>query len=229
MSDALKFLIVIKRSFSYFLPMARPINADATATRNRILERASALFAERGAGQTSIRSIASEANVSLAMVHHYFGSKGELYTACVESMYLELAGLRDSLLAELQDSTHTTQSEFLEHVVRSGWRFVCSHRSAMRLVMRDVIDQGEVPEERMRSFLVPFLDSAGALFAADSAERQTYVRTALQGMVFMFVRYSLSNPEEIRLIVAADDYETAARLLEENLVNIAKSLLIEKA
>ena len=208
--------------------MARPINADASATRNRILERASALFAQRGAGQTSIRSIASEANVSLAMVHHYFGSKGELYAACVESMYLELAGLRDSLFEELQASTHASPSEFLEQVVRTGWRFVRSHRSAMRLVMRDVIDQGEIPEERMTAFLVPFLDYAGALFTSASSGRQTYVRTALQGLVFMFVRYSLSNPEEIQLIVQSDDEDTANKLLEDNLVRMAQSLLIEK-
>ena len=209
--------------------MARPINADASATRSRILERASALFAERGAGQTSIRSIASEANVSLAMVHHYFGSKSELYAACVNSMYLELAGLRDSLLAELQSSAYQDQTQFLENVVRSGWRFVRSHRSAMRLVMRDVIDQGEVPEERMKTFLVPFLENAGALFAGESIERQLYVRTALQGLVFMLVRYSLSTPEEIRLIVKSNDDEKATQILEENLVNIATSLLIQKA
>jgi len=70
--------------------MSRPVNADADATRQRMLEAAVQLFAERGLGSTSIRDVAGAAGVSLAMVHHYFGSKDDLYDACIDATYAEL-------------------------------------------------------------------------------------------------------------------------------------------
>ena len=79
--------------------MSRPIHADAEATRGRILTAARKLFSERGIGSTSMRMIAKEAGVSAAMVHHYFGSKVDLYQASVEGMYQELRELQAELRA----------------------------------------------------------------------------------------------------------------------------------
>ena len=55
--------------------MARPKNADAAATRGRILAAARSLFAEQGLGGTSTRDIARTAGVSVATLHHHFGNK----------------------------------------------------------------------------------------------------------------------------------------------------------
>ena len=112
--------------------MARPINADAAATRQRILASATELFGERGA-TSSIREIAKSADVSLAMVHHYFGSKDELYNSCVDAMYVELAELREHLIAEV--GTTSDPRRIFEKAVREGFRFAREHQSAMRLMM----------------------------------------------------------------------------------------------
>jgi AcrR family transcriptional regulator len=57
--------------------------AGTSDTRERILTRARELFARNGIGNTSIRSIAAAAEVDAALVHHYFGTKGELFAAAV--------------------------------------------------------------------------------------------------------------------------------------------------
>lgn len=67
--------------------MSRPIHADSGATRRRILESAVTRFSGHGLDGASIREIARDADVSLAMVHHYFGSKDELYRTCIDAMY----------------------------------------------------------------------------------------------------------------------------------------------
>ncbi|WP_446216020.1 TetR/AcrR family transcriptional regulator [Micromonospora sp. IBHARD004] len=54
----------------------RPGNPD---TREAILTAARAAFAERGFDAASIRGIASAAGVDPALVHHYFGTKEELF------------------------------------------------------------------------------------------------------------------------------------------------------
>jgi AcrR family transcriptional regulator len=52
---------------------------DPASPRGRIIGAARRLFAEHGFAATSIRSIANEAEVNLAMVNYYFGNKEALY------------------------------------------------------------------------------------------------------------------------------------------------------
>ncbi|MET4433308.1 MULTISPECIES: TetR family transcriptional regulator [unclassified Mycolicibacterium] len=52
-------------------------------TRDRILSSARELFARNGIDKTSIRSIASSAGVDAALVHHYFGTKQQLFAAAI--------------------------------------------------------------------------------------------------------------------------------------------------
>lgn len=52
-------------------------------TRDRILSSARELFARNGIDKTSIRSIASAAGVDAALVHHYFGTKQQLFAAAI--------------------------------------------------------------------------------------------------------------------------------------------------
>ena len=59
----------------------QPRTPEATATRNRILQAARELFAERGFDGTSIRMVASRAGVSDPAVHYYFPGKYDLFRA----------------------------------------------------------------------------------------------------------------------------------------------------
>ena len=56
---------------------------DADATKQAIQAAATACFAEASYDQVSLRQIASIAGVDVALVGRYFGSKEELFTACV--------------------------------------------------------------------------------------------------------------------------------------------------
>jgi AcrR family transcriptional regulator len=53
-------------------------------TRDSILEAARRLFAEKGFDATTVRAIAAEAKVDPAMIHHYFGTKEELFSKTIE-------------------------------------------------------------------------------------------------------------------------------------------------
>ncbi|QLY33865.1 TetR/AcrR family transcriptional regulator [Nocardia huaxiensis] len=55
-----------------------------SGTREAILDAARVRFAEVGFDKASIRSIATAASVDPALVHHYFGTKQELFTAALE-------------------------------------------------------------------------------------------------------------------------------------------------
>jgi AcrR family transcriptional regulator len=55
----------------------------ASDTRERILTSARELFARNGIDKTSIRAVAAGADVDPALVHHYFGTKTQLFAAAI--------------------------------------------------------------------------------------------------------------------------------------------------
>jgi len=55
----------------------------ASDTRDRILASARELFARNGFDKTSIRAVAAGADVDPALVHHYFGTKTQLFAAAI--------------------------------------------------------------------------------------------------------------------------------------------------
>lgn len=57
--------------------------AGPSDTRDRILDNARELFARYGFDKTSIRAIAAAASVDAALVHHYFGTKQQLFAAAI--------------------------------------------------------------------------------------------------------------------------------------------------
>lgn len=56
----------------------------APDTRSAILDAARAGFATSGFAGTSVRSVAAAAGVDAALVHHYFGTKEDLFVAALE-------------------------------------------------------------------------------------------------------------------------------------------------
>ena len=54
-----------------------------TVTREEILAAARRLFGERGFDGTTIRAIAAEAGVNQGLVHHFFGTKDQIFIASV--------------------------------------------------------------------------------------------------------------------------------------------------
>ncbi|OBG38174.1 TetR family transcriptional regulator [Mycobacterium alsense] len=57
--------------------------AGSSDTRDRILASARELFARNGIDRTSIRAVAAAAGVDSALVHHYFGTKQQLFAAAI--------------------------------------------------------------------------------------------------------------------------------------------------
>lgn len=57
--------------------------AGPSDRRERILTSARELFARNGIDKTSIRAIAADAGVDAALVHHYFGTKTQLFAAAI--------------------------------------------------------------------------------------------------------------------------------------------------
>ncbi|MER6272650.1 MULTISPECIES: TetR/AcrR family transcriptional regulator [unclassified Streptomyces] len=61
----------------------RPPRTESADTRDRILVAAREEFSEHGYEKTSVRGIAKAAGVDSALVHHYFGTKEQIFEAAI--------------------------------------------------------------------------------------------------------------------------------------------------
>jgi AcrR family transcriptional regulator len=210
--------------------MARPVNADATATRGRILSSALDLFADAGMTGVTTREVAAAAGVSLAMIHHYFGNKEGLYRACLESMHDELGGLGVELKASLVEGS-AEPIAILERAVRIGFQFARGHRAAVRLMQRAIVDAGEMDPQIRTKRLLPFLDAISDALAAITGRPVARLRLAIQSTIFLVVRYAISHDSELAILAdvpAAHPSSASAAalvLIEDHLVEASLAML----
>jgi AcrR family transcriptional regulator len=204
--------------------MARPVAADAEATRARILAAAVQLVAERGIAGTTVRDVAAVSRVSLATVLHYFGSKDGLYAACVQAMDDELGTLRAGLLEAA--AAGTSPRDALARMVRRAWDFARVHRVAHQIVLRMVLDEGGMPRARLDSLLRPGLEDAEQILAPLLGVSPLRARLTMQTLVQLVARYAICSDDELCVITASGDAATAARLVGDHLVDLACGLLL---
>ncbi len=81
-------------------PGRRP---GAPDTRAEILEAARSVFAESGFDRATVRAIAAEADVDPAMIHHYFGSKDQLFAASIDLPSTATDRVLELLVADTDD------------------------------------------------------------------------------------------------------------------------------
>ena len=201
--------------------MARPAQADAAVTRQKVLESAATLFAELGEGNTSMRAIAGGAGVSLGTVHHYFGSKARLYDACIDAMYGELGTLWEELQNDIVDFSDLRP--VAKHVVRRGFVFARKNHKAIRLVMREVVDHGEVSAERRKRFVDPFFERITLTMAELLKRDAVEVRLMCQSVVNLVVRYALGSQHELEVVTGLTGKD-ALDAVENHLVKVVSTI-----
>jgi AcrR family transcriptional regulator len=103
--------------------------------RERLLEAAASVFAERGYEAARIEQIADAAGVSAGLLYRHFAGKRELYAELVHRADKEL--LRH--LAEAA-APGPPSGRRLERGVDAVLAFVEGHRNLWRMLMRDVVD-----------------------------------------------------------------------------------------
>ncbi len=224
--------------------MARPVNADPARTRTRLLEAAAHHFSRSGVHGTSLRAVARSAGVSLATINHYFGTKQELYGACLDhafdDMSRELAPLASLLERFASDVRAASVSsaerwQLVDGMVREGVRFGRRRRPLLQLIMRTLVETGELEQPWRDRSLVPFLDTTSALLAESTGRPVIELRLAVQAVIALGMRYCLSTPRELARLVGSvapgeepsdEQAQAAVDTFEDHLVRVAHRLLV---
>jgi AcrR family transcriptional regulator len=167
-------------------PGRRPGGPD---TRGEILRAARETFADKGFTTTSIRAIAREAGVDAALVHHYFGSKDELF---IESMALPVDPRQ--VAAHVLDGPPDELGRRIATVFLGVWESA-EGQTRMKAVFRSVVTSDEVARIMREGITQMIIQPVSrTLDVPDAQLRVTLVATQLIGVAM--ARY-LINLEPI--------------------------------
>lgn len=144
----------------------RPVGEGADL-REGLLDATVACFARHGIAGSSLRQIATEAGVTPALLHYYFGGKEALLEAVIEERLMPVTqGLRGPLLQAGDDPR-----ALIHGFVRTVLTTALAHPWLPQLWVREVLHEGGGLRELMQQRVGPMLPRALAeRFAAMQAQ-----------------------------------------------------------
>lgn len=126
---------------------------DSADIRARLLDAAIACFVRHGIAATSLRAIATEAGVTPAMLHYYFGDKPQLQQAVIDERLLPATAMLRDILAAAGDDIAALVAAF----VRGIGEVVARHPWLPSLWVREVLCEGGALREVMLQKIAPQL------------------------------------------------------------------------
>lgn len=127
----------------------------ADPTRERLLEAAGEVFAEKGFRAATIRDICQRANANVAAVSYHFGSKEQLYHTVI-GYWVEFAAERNPL----QPPGDATPEQRLQHFVAAMLRRILDEGKPAwhgRLMFREMFEPTSYMDEHLRRYVAPML------------------------------------------------------------------------
>lgn len=173
----------------------KPIrDAKLDDTRDRLLQAAAEIFAEKGFAATTVREICLRAPANLALINYYFGDKLELYKEVLEK------AIRDEGPAQKIQAIGATPEEELRHTIRTMLdRAIEKNRHSSvryRLMMQEFIHPSRATELVVELTLKPVYDRlrdlVGAILSRPSSDMQT--RLAVHSIIGQVVHFAHANP-----------------------------------
>jgi len=165
-------------------PARRGRRPGSPDTRAAILVEARALFSAQGYAGTSVRAVAAAASVDAALVHHYFGTKDELFLAA-----LEMPVDPRQLVAPVVEGGPEGAAERFLAIFLAAWDDP-ELRPALLAVARGVMDPAG-SKLLTEGFLPVVIQPIGVALGLDRPEhRMTLVASQVAGIILL--RYVLA-------------------------------------
>lgn len=143
-----------------------------------IMQAALHLFARKGYHQASIREIARAAELSLAGLYHYVGSKDEILFLVIDQALDALLGKLDAAMGEA-----VTPEQRLLALIRTHLEFAFNNGAALKVVNRDVEALSDayrvVATQKRQAYLLRGLQILRALDDGDRSDEELLSATNL--------------------------------------------------
>jgi AcrR family transcriptional regulator len=204
-------------------PSPKPTPAaprDADASRARILEAATAEFAELGLGGARVDRIADAASVNKRMLYYYFGNKEALFLAVLEHAYAGIRNAEQALNLGRLDPVAA-----IRRLVAFTWNYFVAHPEFVTLLNSENLHRarhirGVARIARIQSPLIATLgdilargERAG-VFRRGVDPVQLYITIAGVGYFYFSNRFTLSTIFERDLMAPKARAERLAHMTD---------------
>jgi TetR/AcrR family transcriptional regulator len=126
-----------------------------TDTRDRVLQVAQVLFAERGYRGTSLRDIAKRIGIKAPSLLHHFPSKQLLYLAVLDKMFESLEDAANAIAWGRE-----SRQERMRQAVGDTIDFIASHQDFVRIMWKEMADESGVGRQVLKRRLPPLFSIA---------------------------------------------------------------------
>jgi TetR/AcrR family transcriptional regulator len=156
-----------------------------TDTRDRVLQVAQALFAERGYRGTSLRDIAKRIGIKAPSLLHHFPSKQQLYLAVLDKMFESLEDAANAIAWGRE-----SRQERMRQAVAGAIDFIASHPDFVRIMWKEMADESGVGRQVLKRRLPPLFSTAvNFIFRG---QRDGEFRTEVDPLHFMWSLNSIT-------------------------------------
>ena len=183
-------------------------------TRQRLLDIAEQLFAERGFYGVSIAAIASEVGLTKQGLLHYFNSKEKLYGAIVQRISDDFQDHQREALQASKDP-----AERLEKFYAALAEPTETNVQRTRLLMRELLDNNERAAKAENWYLRPFLDRLISMVKdVNKSEKLSDAEALAYGYQLLgAVNYFLISTSTLKAMYGAKFIETISTDFIKNL------------
>ena len=126
-----------------------------TDTRDRVLQVAQVLFAERGYRGTSLRDIAKRIGIKAPSLLHHFPSKQLLYLAVLDKMFESLEDAANAIAWGREN-----RQERMRQAVGNAIDFIAMHPDFVRIMWKEMDDESGIGRQVLKRRLPPLFSTA---------------------------------------------------------------------
>jgi AcrR family transcriptional regulator len=178
----------------------RSMSKDAAATRLLLVQAARRRFAFDGYRATTVRDIAGDAGVNVALINRYFGSKEGLFRACLDRVVRDLGAEETS-----QQGLERALTGIITHIVRAP---TDDDSLQLMLLLRSSGDDGAdaIRRETLRRYAERLVGTVGGAGSEELLVRAEIALAVVLGMSM------LRQSTAVEPLASADDAVVSAAL-----------------
>ena len=177
---------------------AKPAIKREQDTRKTILKCAERLFAEKGFEVATVREIANDSGVNVAMIYYYFKTKEGLHQEIIEDSFSHLfSSLKDGIDQE------KGVEEKVYDVIKIYVNFLYNHKDIHRIFLREAVTQSGHVEVIVKKYISKNFDLVHSIIQEGMEDGIFRVQdTALStfSLVGMILYYFTYEPVYARLV-----------------------------
>ena len=103
---------------------------DPEATKAALLQAAEDIFLKQGFGNTSLSQIAKKAGVTKSLIHHYFGSKSNLWSEVKHRRFSQYITRQLEMLSQMEPT-----ADLLTDSIRFYFGFIMEHPEIVQIMV----------------------------------------------------------------------------------------------